>query len=175
MIKNFEKFLIESINEKIKLKVLLVCGSPLAGKSTIINKLSYIPFHNIDMDKYIKLFFDKKGLDLDMRQNAKNLETALKRNLNRERKIPENVIQDMNYKSKNNIRIYKNDFEKFWLFNTITDDERTFKKIESEVRNFFYSPVQNPIGQQILKDMKSKNLKYLSQLDADVENIDFFK
>ncbi|MFM2392629.1 MAG: hypothetical protein RLZZ546_606, partial [Bacteroidota bacterium] len=70
MILSFNDYLNESVNDKLKLKVLFLCGAPNSGKSTFIKKLSYIPFINIDMDKYVKLFADKEGVDLDMRTDA---------------------------------------------------------------------------------------------------------
>jgi chloramphenicol 3-O-phosphotransferase len=73
MIKKFNEFVNESVNDKLKLKVLFLCGLPNSGKSTVIKNLSYIPFHNIDMDKFLKLFADKEGVDLDLRYDAPNL------------------------------------------------------------------------------------------------------
>ncbi len=237
MIKKFNDFVNESINDKLKLKVLFLCGLPNSGKSTVIKKLSYIPFHNIDMDKFLKLFADKEGVDLDLRYDAPDLskktnlriisrdlatdkmlsainsllaivvdgtgrdpmlminqmktyekwgydtamlyvdidlKTALKRNEVRDRKVPEKVIRDAHEKLVENINFYRKAFKNFWTYNTTTDKTgEEFKKIESSVRNFFYSPVKNPKGKRILAELKDKKLKYLSDIDKRAKNLEF--
>lgn len=225
MILNFEKYINESINDELKLKVLFLCGLPNSGKSTMINKISYIPFQNIDMDKYLKLFANKQGLDLDLRNGAPNidkkteiriksrdlsvtrmhnainsllaividgtgrdsklmleqksiledkgydtamlymdidLETALKRNSLRERKVPEQVIIDAHNNLVENLIIYKKRFKNFWILNSEKDSESDIKKVEKDIRKFFYAPVENPIGKYTLLGMEKRKFKYLS-------------
>ncbi len=238
MILSFNDYLNESINDKLKLKVLFLCGSPNSGKSTIIKKLSYIPFQNIDMDNYIKLFADKEGLDLDLRPDTSNfkqkndiriksrdlavdrmvnainsmfaividgtgrdvnmifsnkkifeewgydtamllmdidLETALLRNTQRDRKVPEHVIVKAHDNILKNVDVYKKEFKNFWFYNSLQDtDESKFKIVEKGIRNFFYSPVQNIKGQEILSYLTKNKLKYISDYNDNASDIDFY-
>ncbi len=238
MILSFNDYLKESINDKLKLKVLFLCGSPNSGKSTVIKKLSYIPFQNIDMDNYIKLFADKEGFDLDLRPDAPNikqktiirnksrdlavdrmenainsmfaividgtgrdvnmilsnkkvfedwgydtamlfmdidLETALLRNTKRDRKVPEHVIIKAHDNLLRNVSIYKKEFKNFWFYNSLNDTNETqFKIVEKGVRDFFYSPVQNIKGQEILSYLTKNKLKYITDYDDKASDIDFY-
>lgn len=238
MILSFNDYLNESVNDKLKLKVLFLCGAPNSGKSTFIKKLSYIPFVNIDMDNYVKLFADKEGVDLDMRTDASDfakktniriksrdlavdrmenainsllaividgtgkdadsilkqkeiyeawgydtalvfidvdLDLALARNKERERKVPEQIIMDIHGRLSRNIELFKKKFRNFWVYNSTTDTGYDFKKVEKGVRNFFYSPIQNPKGKEILAELKKRKLKYLSDIDDNVSDIDLFQ
>lgn len=239
MIKKFDVFVKESINDKLKLKVLFLCGIPNSGKSTFVKNIFDIPFTNIDMDKYIKLFADKEGVDLDLRPNSSNfskktdiriksrdlsidrmenainslsaividgtgrdvvsvlnqkylyesygydtamvyietdLETALQRNSIRDRKIPEQVIIDIHGRLSKNVEKFKHEFKNFWIYNAKEDvDGKQLKFVSNKVRKFFYSPINNLKGIKTLSDMKNMKLKYLSDYDDSVNDIDLYK
>lgn len=80
MILLFEQFLNESINDKIKMKVLFLCGIPNAGKSTALKSIADLPVSVIDPDTYVELLSKRDNIDLDF-SNDKDIEKKHKNRL----------------------------------------------------------------------------------------------
>ncbi len=103
------------------------------------------------------------GYDIGVVFINTDLEVALERIKQRERKVPEDFIRKTHdkissmkdfYKSKFNFMIEVNNNE-----GELTDDVilQSFKK----VTGFYTSPLKNPIGQDLIKKMEDKREKYL--------------
>lgn len=93
-----------------------------------------------------------------------SLETALQRNKDRQRTIPDELVKDYHDKSQKTKSFLRS---KFPLFMEVKNDKgelndevvlNVFKKML-----FFYdSPVQNPIGQDVIQKMRDNGYKYLT-------------
>jgi len=93
-----------------------------------------------------------------------SLETAIERNRQRKRVIPDELVQDYHDKAQKMKGFLRTKFPLFLEVKNdtgeLTDDVvlHAFKKME-----FFYdSPVKNPIGQQHLQRMRENGWKYLT-------------
>lgn len=104
------------------------------------------------------------GYDMALVFVNTSLETALERNRNRERTIPDDMVKDYHDKAQKMKGFLRT---KFPLFMEVKNDEgeltdsvilHAYKKME-----FFYdSPVKNPIGQQHVQKMRENGWKYLT-------------
>lgn len=110
------------------------------------------------------------GYDAAMIWVDTDLETAIERNAQRERNVPEDFLRDVYKRIKNLKNYYKSEFRFFYEVgnnNGELDNEAIIEAFR-KVSGFFNSPSENPIGKQLIKDMKSQGYKYL----IDTEDYD---
>lgn len=218
-----DSFINESINDKGIFKAIFVCGSPGAGKSYTISKLTSgsISPRVVNTDRYTEYFgkgfnlsaeqwsyYSSKIKELNINQlthyinsmlplwidstssNPQNtlkrigilesygydtacvwintsLETSLRRNSQRKRQVPENFIKETYEKIQKLKPFYKNKFSHFWEVNN-DDGELTNEVILSAfkvVTKFYSSPLENPIGQMFIDELKKGKGKYLNDIE----------
>lgn len=103
------------------------------------------------------------GYDVAMIWIETSLETALERNRQRERQVPEDFIKKTYEKIAPLKDYYKSEFKNFKIINNdkgaLTEDVilDAYKKMES----FFLSDIQNPIGVELEEEMRENGYKYL--------------
>lgn len=126
----------------------------------------FIDITSTDPTNTVKRYNILENLGYDMAIVFVNtsLETAIERNRQRKRVIPDELVQDYHDKAQKMKGFLRTKFPLFLEIKNdtgeLTDDVilRAFKKME-----FFYdSPVKNPIGQQYLQRMRENGWKYLT-------------
>jgi len=103
------------------------------------------------------------GYDTAMIWVETSLETALKRNRQRDRQVPDEFIEETYEKIQDLKPYYKSEFKNFF---EIRNDEgelnnETILEAYRKVNSFFNSDVENPIGKKLIKEMRKKGHKYL--------------
>ena len=103
------------------------------------------------------------GWDVAMIWVNTSLESALKRNANRKRHVPEEFLIDVYNRSQKVKPFFKNKFSNFWeIYNSggeLTDSIilNAFKNVNS----FYMAPVQNTIGKNNIQNINKYKYKYL--------------
>ena len=150
----------EEFGDKVKI---------LAKKQLLLYLNSMLPLWIDGTSSNSKALFRRKGIlesigyDTGMVWVQAKLETILERNRNRKRVVDEEFIIDVYNKLEKYKQYYKTQFDPFLIIDNddgaFTDDVviKAFKK----TNNFFNTPVKNFIGQDLIKEMKSNNQKYL--------------
>lgn len=114
------------------------------------------------------------GYDTTMVYIETDLKTALKRNSERARRVPEDFIIKSHELITKSEDFYKNKFQKFFKIKNgdgeMTDDDIT--EAYRKVGNFYTSPVSNPIGQEIIEKLKSEKQKYLTPTIISTRELD---
>jgi tRNA uridine 5-carbamoylmethylation protein Kti12 len=110
-----------------------------------------------------KGILESMGYDVSMVFVSTSLETSLKRNQQRERKVDEDFLKET-YEQMNKLKpYYSSQFRPFLEVNNdvgeLTDDVviSAYKKMES----FFKSPLKNPIGISLRDELLETGKKYL--------------
>lgn len=104
-----------------------------------------------------------------------SLETALKRNRQRERNVPEDFLERAHKRIQELRPYYKSEFNNFFEIKNdegeLNDDAilSAFRKVNS----FFNSDVKNPIGSSLIEDMRAAGYKYL--IDTDEFDMPYLK
>lgn len=113
------------------------------------------------------------GYDTAMIWVDTDLETAIERNAKRERNVPEDFLRDVYERIKNLKNYYKSEFRFFYEVknNNGELDNEAITEAFRKVSGFFNSPIENPIGKQIIEDMKSQGHKYLVDTDEYDMNV----
>lgn len=107
------------------------------------------------------------GYDTAMVWVDTNLDTALRRNAERERTVPEDFLIQVHERIKSLKDYYRSEFRYFFEIDNndgaLTNDIiiKSYKK----VNNFFNSPVENPIGKDLLSKMIENRHKYLIDME----------
>ena len=113
------------------------------------------------------------GYDTGMIWVNCSLETALKRAAQRERVVPDDHIKET-YETIQKMKTYYQQEFKFFLEIDNDDGELTndiILKAFKKTTNFFMSPIENPIGKELIENMKSKGKKYLTENGYSIENV----
>ncbi len=113
------------------------------------------------------------GYDVSMIFVNTSLDTALERNQNRKRVVPEKIVTDSWRDVQNNIGKFQSYFgqENF----VVIDNDKAFEPKSAEAKIFtdrlfkkgtkiFNKPIKNPIGKAIIKTLELTGGKYLSDL-----------
>lgn len=110
------------------------------------------------------------GYDTAMIWVDTNLETAIERNAQRERNVPEDFLRDVYKRIKKLKDYYKSEFRFFYEVKNGNGelDNEAITEAFRKVSGFFNSSLENPIGKQLIEDMKSQGHKYL----VDTEDYD---
>ena len=111
------------------------------------------------------------GYDTAMVWVTTSLETALKRAKAREksiqRHVDEDFIKELHRKAESMKGYYKTQFSTF--LEVKNDDgeltDAVIKKALGKMTSFYDSPVQNPIGKELIKKMHKEGWKYLDDTD----------
>jgi len=132
---------------------------------------------NFDKIKRLRESLNAVGYDTYMVFVNTSLDAARERNQQRARKIDDKMVVQMWHDVQDNLGHFQDLFggENFIIVDNselLTDDD--VKKLEIDltrkVRKFLQTPVHNPIGQEILKDLKERGKQYMSDLvDLDKE------
>ena len=107
------------------------------------------------------------GYDVAMIFVDTPVETAIERNKNRGRVVDEEFLKRAYEKTQKAKQYYSSEFRHFLEVKNgvgeLTDEVilKAYKKMDS----FFNSDVQNPIGKQLIEDMKEQGHKYLIDTD----------
>lgn len=112
------------------------------------------------------------GYDTAMIWVDTDLETAIERNAQRERNVPEDFLRDVYKRIKNLKSYYKSEFRFFYEVNNNNGELNNDAVLEAfrKVSGFFNSPLENPIGKQLIEDMRSQGHKYLADTkDYDIK------
>jgi len=207
----------ESIEDKGILKAIFMVGTPGAGKSYVLKKITdgTIDPRIVNTDVFTEFFGNKKNVDWDVygdkiktltqkqlvlylnsllplwvdgtSSDPKSLfrrvgilksigydvglvwvntplETALKRNRERERQVPEEFIYSTYDKIEPLKKYYKSEFNKYYEVNNgegeLTDD--VINDIFKKIKKFYLDKQINPIGTSLIENMKTNKFKYLS-------------
>ena len=113
------------------------------------------------------------GYDTGMIWVNCSLETALKRAAQRERHVPEEHIRETYEVIQKMKGYYQQEFKYFLEINN-DDGELTNEVILSAFRkttNFFSAPIENPIGKELVENMRKKGAKYLTDNGYTIEQI----
>lgn len=113
------------------------------------------------------------GYDTGMIWVNCSLETALKRAAQRERTVPEEHIKET-YETIQKMKAYYQQEFKYFLEINNDDGELTNEIILSSFKkttSFFSSPIENPIGKELVEKMKSNGAKYLTDNGYTIEQI----
>jgi len=103
------------------------------------------------------------GYDVGMIWVDTDLDVAIKRAQQRERKVDEDFIRAVYEKSAANKEFFA---EKFNFFKTINNNDgelsdKVILKAFKEARGFFEAPLKNPIGNRIIEKLKEEHESYL--------------
>jgi len=104
------------------------------------------------------------GYDTAMIWVDTTLETSIARAKKREREVPEKVIRKVYAKLEGLKSFYSKDFRHF---TEIPNDkgeltDKVILQAYKKMNTFFNVPIENPIGQKLVKKMRSKGEKYLT-------------
>ena len=125
-----------------------------------------------------KHILESFGYDTAMIFINTSLETSIERALERQKKIGREVKPEFIKSIYNDIQKHKNFYRgKFdtWMEVDNNDGELTDQVIINTFKfmgNFYGSPIQNPIGQEKIEEMKENGWKYL---DPNITSIDIIK
>ena len=219
----FNDYLIEGINDVGIFKAVFMCGSPGAGKSYTVSKLTSTGARVVNTDKMLEYFEFNKAVAAELDKvktltknqlvlylnsllplfidststnpNAlvrrrglleslgyecgmifvnTNLETALDRARNRARQVPEDMIKRKYEEAQNLLPFYKSKFD-FYVEVDNNDGELDNEALQSaskQVTNFFTSPLDSPLGQKVVYNMKSNGWKYLT---PEIHTMEYLK
>ena len=106
---------------------------------------------------------ESMGYDTAMVFVNTDLETAIKRVQQRDRKVEEEFIRESFKKLNENKKFYRSKFDTFIEVDN-NDGELTNKAITHAfnfLTSFYNSPVKNPVGKRRIKEMKLNKWKYL--------------
>ncbi len=114
------------------------------------------------------------GYDVGFIWVSTDLETALKRNRERKRNVSEDFIIETHKKIQKLKPYYQAEFNNFYEIKNgegELNDESILKAFR-KVNGFFNSAVKNPIGSELIKEMRNEGYKYLVDLPRfDMQNI----
>lgn len=229
-------FLNEGIEDKGILKAVFLAGTPGAGKSYTLKKITDGTIHPrvVNTDRFFEYYGKKVGVKLDTDENADalwksfedkiyllnkttlinyinsllpliidgtsvnptnlllrvgileslgydttmvyietDLETALRRNSERPRKVPEDFITKSYQVIKRSEEFYKNKFQKFFKIDNndgaMTDE--TITQAYRKANSFFHGKVSNPVGQDIVEKLRKEKEKYMCPLIISKEEL----
>lgn len=115
------------------------------------------------------------GYDVSFIWVETSLETALERNRQRDRQVPEDFLKRTYDKIQDLKPYYKSEFRYFWEINNdngeLNDD--AILKAYRKVSGFFDRPVENPIGSKLIEKMRSQGHKYL--IDTEDYDMQYLK
>ena len=96
-----------------------------------------------------------------------NIETAIKRNAQRERSVPEDFLRDVYKRIRKLKDYYRNEFRFFYEVNNDEGELNNDAVLQAfrKVSGFFNSPLENPIGKQLIDDMREQGHKYLADTE----------
>lgn len=120
-----------------------------------------------EYDKVVnqKKALERLGYDVSMVFVNTNLETARARNLKRERKVPEEILDKSWEAVQNNIGSFQQLFGNgFHIVDNSGNAGTDHSRLDSIYRKTIESPLQNRIGQQTINKLKEIGGKYLTDL-----------
>jgi len=115
------------------------------------------------------------GYDIAMVWINTPVETSIRRIKQRERTVSDEYVRQSFKVAERNHDFYKDRFRGNMLTINNDDGELTdeiVNKAYKKVAGFFNAPVKNPVGQDIIEDMREKGAKYLSPETFSKEHID---
>lgn len=106
--------------------------------------------HSVDHISSVQKELSDLGYDVYMIMVNTNLDVALKRNSERERKLPEAVVKEKWTKSQGNIGKYQSLFgrENFIILDNSEYGDKVISAVKKEVNKILNSPIKNPIGRK---------------------------
>lgn len=115
------------------------------------------------------------GYDTAMVWVNTDLETAIKRNKERDRTVDEDFLIKVHKKISKVKDYYKSEFKYFYEVNNNEGElnNDAILKAYKKVSGFFNSPVENPIGSGLIEKMKKNGHKYL--IDTDEYTLSIIK
>jgi predicted kinase len=126
-------------------------------KTWIENRIGVIidsPSANLNYVRDNKKTLEENGYDVICIFIEVPLETALERNRNRERILPEDLVRSMWQECENN----KDDLKKIFGNNLFIIPNGNGSKVQSRINKFLREPVKNPIGKEWIElELKLKN------------------
>ena len=146
--------------EKISLNKLHFCINSMLP--LWIDSTSSSPSNTIRRLSILESF----GYETSMVWVNTSLETSLKRNAQRKRKVPEDFLIDVYNKAQKVKPVYKSKFKYFWEINN-DDGEFTdaiMLKAFKAVTSFYTRPLNNILGQLTIEKLKKQKGKYLEDL-----------
>lgn len=108
------------------------------------------------------------GYDVGLLWIETDINTAIDRAKKRKREVPEDFIRKVYNEVSPLKNYYKSEFKYFKEINN-NEGELNNKAILNaykETSTFFTSPLENPLGLRLIKNMKQKKVKYINQLDS---------
>ena len=109
---------------------------------------------NLEKVKANKQRLEENGYDVICVFIDVSLETALERNRNRERKLPDDLVEKMWQECENN----KDDLKKIFGNNLFIVPNGNASEVQSRINRFLREPVKNPIGKAWVQlQLKLKN------------------
>lgn len=114
------------------------------------------------------------GYDTGMVFVYTSLETALRRNANRIKEgkggVPEDFLKETHDKIIKMMSYYKENFKFFKVINNDLDyaSDINLGSIMKSIYTFYYSDVNNPIGKDIITNLKEQKKKYISDINPSL-------
>ena len=107
------------------------------------------------------------GYDTAMVWINTDLEVAKERNKKREKMVPEDFLIKVHNQISKLKDYYRSEFNNFYEVNNNEGElnNDAILKAFRKVNNFFNSPVENPIGKELIKKMRKNGHKYLIDTD----------
>jgi predicted kinase len=103
------------------------------------------------------------GYDTTMVYIETNLKTALRRNSERARRVPEDFIIKSHELITKSEDFYRNKFQKFFKIknNDGEFNDEDITEAYRKVGSFFSGPISNPVGKEVIQKLRSEKHKYL--------------